>query len=110
MKGEVRRRAGARQDLVEIVRRYAREAGHAVARRFAAEAEATLARLAELPELGTRFEADHPALAGIRYLPIGGPFGAYVVFYRPCPGGIEVARVLHGARDIDGILSGEGEP
>ncbi|PWC53770.1 type II toxin-antitoxin system RelE/ParE family toxin [Azospirillum sp. TSO22-1] len=27
--------------------------------------------------------------------------GSYVVFYRPINGGIEVVRVLHGARDID---------
>jgi toxin ParE1/3/4 len=27
--------------------------------------------------------------------------GAYVVFYRPTSAGIEIARVLHGARDIE---------
>jgi hypothetical protein len=30
-----------------------------------------------------------------------------VVFYRPVDGGIEVIRVLHGARDIDNILADE---
>jgi hypothetical protein len=26
--------------------------------------------------------------------------GRYLIFYRVVPGGIELARVLHGARDI----------
>ena len=36
------------------------------------------------------------------------PVGRYVLFYRPIKGGIEVARVLHGMRDLDRIF-GEGE-
>jgi toxin ParE1/3/4 len=28
-------------------------------------------------------------------------FGLYVVFFQPLPDGIDVVRVLHGARDID---------
>ena len=28
------------------------------------------------------------------------PVGNYVIFYRPMDGGIEVVRVLHGARDF----------
>jgi toxin ParE1/3/4 len=30
----------------------------------------------------------------------GFPLGNYVIFYRPASDGIEVVRVLHGARDI----------
>ena len=30
--------------------------------------------------------------------------GNYVIFYRAIAGGIEVARVLHGARDIPGLF------
>lgn len=29
------------------------------------------------------------------------PFGRYIIFYLIIPGGIEIVRVLHGARDID---------
>ncbi len=32
------------------------------------------------------------------------PIGAYIVFYRPIDGGIELARVLHGSRDIERIF------
>jgi len=35
------------------------------------------------------------------------PFGRYVIFYAPIEGGIDVVRVLHGARDIDSVF-GEG--
>jgi toxin ParE1/3/4 len=34
------------------------------------------------------------------------PIGNYVIFYRPIDDGIGVARVLHGARDIDAIFEG----
>ncbi len=30
--------------------------------------------------------------------------GAYVIFYVPIEGGIEVERVIHGARDISSLL------
>lgn len=35
------------------------------------------------------------------------PFGRYVVFYVPLDDGIDVARVLHGARDIDAVFNPE---
>ena len=35
------------------------------------------------------------------------PFGRYVIFYMPIDEGIDVVRVLHGARDIDAIFTGE---
>jgi len=36
-------------------------------------------------------------LDGLRSFPVGN----YALFYRPEPGGIELTRVLHGARDVD---------
>lgn len=32
------------------------------------------------------------------------PFGRYIVFYRAVTSGIEIVRVLHGARDIENIF------
>ncbi|MCC7382255.1 MAG: type II toxin-antitoxin system RelE/ParE family toxin [Deltaproteobacteria bacterium] len=32
------------------------------------------------------------------------PVGDYIIFYRPVKGGIEIARILHGARDIDALF------
>jgi len=51
------------------------------------------ARLAAMPELGRRREELTP---GLRSFPVG----RYVIFYRPIENGVEIARVLHGARDL----------
>jgi len=32
------------------------------------------------------------------------PVGRYIIFYRTMPKGIEIVRVLHGARDLDTIF------
>lgn len=32
------------------------------------------------------------------------PFGRYMIFYAPLADGIDVIRVLHGARDIDAVF------
>lgn len=37
------------------------------------------------------------------------PVGNYLIFYRPLPDGIEILRVLHGARDIAAILFDEAD-
>ena len=101
------RRPAANRDLVTAFRYYAREASLRVADRFFAEAEATFARLATMPGIGTRYEPHEPLYADLRYFPVS-RFRDYLVFYRAVPAsGIEVFRVLNGARDIHGILAEE---
>jgi len=102
----IHRRRKARQDLVDIFRYYAREAGLRAAQRFLAQVEATFARLASMPGMGTHYDLDHPALADLRFFPVSS-FRTYLVFYRPVPSGIEVLRLLHGARAIAAILAEE---
>ena len=75
-------------------------------RRFLAQAEATFERLAGMPGMGTRYQADEPRYADLLSFPVS-RFRMYLVFYRQVAGGIEVLRVLHGARDIRGILAEE---
>ena len=99
------RREAARRDLVAIVAHFLDAGSPASARRFREQAEAALSRLANRPGLGTRFETLPPAFGEIRYLPLPSRFKKYLVFYRPLPEGIEVVRVLHGARDVAGILA-----
>lgn len=91
----IHRRLKARQDLVDIYRYYAREAGLSVAQRFFAQVEATVTRLAGMPGMGTHYDLDHAVLAELRFFPVS-RFRMYLVFYRPVPGGIEIIRVLHG--------------
>ncbi|HEV8061904.1 MAG TPA: type II toxin-antitoxin system RelE/ParE family toxin [Gemmataceae bacterium] len=92
--------------MIEIVRYYAREAGLKTARRFLTQAETTFQKLAEMPGRGVAYEAESPVFAGIFFSPIIG-FKSYLAFYRSCIDGIEIIRVLHGARDIGNILADE---
>ena len=64
-----------------------------------------MARLAEMPGLGSRRDFSNPILVDIRSWIIKG-FPNHLIFYRPTTRGIEVVRVLHGARDL-GLLLGE---
>jgi toxin ParE1/3/4 len=41
--------------------------------------------------------------SGLRSFPVG----RYVIFYMPTPKGVEIVRVLHGARDADSALHDE---
>ncbi len=107
MKGVIYRRAAARRDLIEAYRFYARKAGSGAAGRFLAEAESTFARLASVPGMGSRFDPSSPAFGELRFLPLPSRFKQYLVFYRVVADGIEIARVLHGARDIAEILAEE---
>jgi toxin ParE1/3/4 len=77
-----------------------------MALRFYDAAAATFLKLARMPGMGERRESANPRLAGLRVSRIDG-FPNHVIFYRPIDGGIEVVRVLHGARDIDSVLESE---
>lgn len=53
--------------------------------------------LAKFPEMG---RTRHELLINLRSF----PFKNYVIFYQPIENGIEVFRVLHGSRDIEGVF------
>lgn len=59
-----------------------------------------------MPGIGERRESPNPRLAGLRVWRVEG-FEKHLIFYRPAGDGIEIVRVLHGARDIDSILADE---
>lgn len=75
----------------------------AVALRFLREARHTFAWLAERPEIGRPRRSRKRELAQIRSWPVEG-FEKHLVFYRMFRNGIEIVRVIHGARDIAGLL------
>ncbi|MEK6406474.1 MAG: type II toxin-antitoxin system RelE/ParE family toxin [Acidobacteriota bacterium] len=54
--------------------------------------------LARFPKMG---RARNELGASLRSFPVGN----YVIFYREISKGIEIIRVVHGARDIEGIIS-----
>jgi toxin ParE1/3/4 len=58
--------------------------------------------LAGQPELGRRRDE---LSENLRSLAVG----RYVIFYLPIPKGIEVVRVLHGARDMNALFQEDDE-
>ena len=54
-------------------------------------------RLAGFPALG---RARDELVVGVRSFPVG----KYLIFYTISPDGVDVLRVLHGARDLDELL------
>jgi toxin ParE1/3/4 len=67
------------------------------AERWLDEINQTLALLAEYPHIGE--QVDHLA-PGIRRFCVGN----YLLFYRPLHDGIELRRILHGARRIEDLF------
>jgi toxin ParE1/3/4 len=59
--------------------------------------------LSRAPELGRLFALPNRDLSGIRVWPVRG-FRKILVFYRPGSGGVEVIRVVHGARDFAALF------
>lgn len=86
----------ADNDLYEIGLYIARD-NPAAADALLVEIGQTSQRLAVFPDSGRKRD---DLMRGLRSAPVGN----YVIFYRPISGGIEVVRVLHGARDVEGIF------
>jgi toxin ParE1/3/4 len=72
----------------------------AAADRWIDELDAAFGRLATQPMMGRARPELAPDLRSF-------PFGRYVIYYMPLSDGIDVVRVLHSARDIDGLLPGK---
>jgi toxin ParE1/3/4 len=89
-------------DLAEISEYIARDRP-ASARRFLFAAEDTFAWLAKKPAVGMPCDFEHRFATDIRWWRVKG-FKNYLIFYRPIDRGVEVVRVLHGARDIASIF------
>ncbi len=87
----------ARQDLREISR-YIEERNPQAAIRVLLRIETQLSLLGENPMLGEAWDHNIP---GLRRFSLK---GNYVGFFRPLADGIEVVRILHGARDADALI------
>jgi toxin ParE1/3/4 len=85
----------AREDL-QAIRDYIAQDSPATAKRYLGIIEEKCQTLAEYPGLGVQREE----YLGLHKFPVGD----YLIFYRPTENGIEIIRVLHGARDIERIL------
>jgi len=106
MAKKINKRPIALRDLVESGAFIGRD-NLATELRFYAGAEETFKQLAQTPGLGReRSDLTDERLRNLRSFSIRG-FDNWLVFYRPIPDGIEVIRILHGARDLKVILMDE---
>jgi toxin ParE1/3/4 len=56
-----------------------------------------------MPLLGGEWLTGRAAYTGLRFWTLR-EFPMYVVIYRPLPDGVEILRVVHGARDLGRLL------
>jgi toxin ParE1/3/4 len=82
----------ARSDLEDIWSYIARDNPEA-ADKFIFSIVSRFRRLASMPNMGRQREELAPRLRSF-------PVGRYVIFYRPSYNGVEIVRILHGARDL----------
>jgi toxin ParE1/3/4 len=87
----------AKADVREIWQ-YIAERNPPAARRLVARLQQTFSLLASNPLLG---QSRDDLQSGLRCFAAGN----YAVFYRPLGKGVEIVRVVHGARDITGLFS-----
>ncbi len=99
---------GAAVNDLDEVAAYIQQGSPEAAIRFLEAAQETFGALARTPELGGLFESGNPHLAGMRIWQVKG-FRSILVFYRPIPGGVEIVRVVHGARDFAALFGQEGD-
>jgi toxin ParE1/3/4 len=102
------RRPAAIVDVIGIADYLADHASISVADRFTASVKKTAEKLARMPGIGSRWESGEHRLGDVRFLPVT-RFPNHVLFYRPIEGGIELLRVLHGARDLERELDERDE-
>src|ERR1700749_4915669 len=102
MRPRVVRKPEVRRDLVESAD-YIAQGNLDAALRFLDAAERAFDFWAPKREAGQPCNFPQAELAGVRVWPIYG-FRNYLAFYRPTNDGVEIWRVLHGARDIDALF------
>ena len=92
----------AESDVAEILS-YLADESPVLAWKFRAALQSTGELLLGMPRIGSVRIFHRPLLADIRILPVR-DFEKYIVFYHPLDDGIEIVRVLHGARDYPALF------
>jgi toxin ParE1/3/4 len=102
MKRRAMRTPQARRDVMEIADFIAQNNLDA-ALRFLDAIDETFRFLAANPECGEQCEFRASRAQGLRAWTVQ-EFHSYVVFFRPIEAGVEIERVLHGARNIASLF------
>jgi plasmid stabilization system protein ParE len=92
--------------IIEQASYYTSRESQALADRWEAAVRGALARLPSVAALGPRCNFKHPELKNVRRIPVPG-FPRHLIFYQDLPDQalIRVVLVVHGARDIEAVLS-----
>ena len=94
-------RDDADADIDEIASFIARDNAEA-GRRFYDAVLDDFRRLVAMPRIGAKRYVRRPQLQNLRSWPIGG-YRNYLIFYLALDDGIDVLRIIHGARDVERI-------
>lgn len=105
MSRQVYKTSAAMQDIVDCAA-YLGEQRVGLEIEFLDSIEKTLDYLASGSGSGGLYESQNPLLEGIRVWKVH-DFENHLIFYRPTSDGIDLIRVLHGARDIAAIFEHE---
>ena len=103
MRRRIVRRPQVERDLLDYFIYISRDSESA-ADLFLIEAEAAVARIAEMPGSGPVWESDDPRLQNIRHTSVSRRFRNYLIFYRVGRDAVDILTVIHGARDLPNLL------
>ncbi len=97
------KRVAAKRDLTDHFVFLGESAGMDTARRFLHATNVSFEALARMPAMGAQRRFRNPRWSSVRAWPVKG-FERYLIFYRPITDGVEILRVIHGARDIERLF------
>jgi toxin ParE1/3/4 len=95
-------RPQAWRDIFESAEYLERQSGLELADRFIDAVRETAQVLEKMPLIGAPCRFNRPELRDFRTLQVTG-FERWLIFYQSVEEGIEIARVLHGARDLNSL-------
>lgn len=102
MRRVIRRTTQVRQDIIEICR-YIRHQNPRAADAVFNAIERSIKSLMDVPGVGRYWNSPDPRLDGMRFTTVR-PFRNYLIFFRADSNGIEVFRVIHGARALEPLI------
>jgi len=103
MKGQIRRTKQVWRDIIGIYS-YIQERSPQSADKVFDAIERSIQSLLDAPGMGRLWNSRDRRLEGMRVTPVR-PYRNYLIFFKAVPNGIEVYRVVHGARELGRIAS-----
>jgi toxin ParE1/3/4 len=102
MRSTIERSSKAQRDLEGIID-YFRSSSVELAQRFVVATERSFRFLADNREIGQLCNFSDPQLANMRVWQVEG-FRSHLIYFRATTNGVEIMRVLHGARDLEALF------